>query len=252
MSRHRVRDRLVALAIAVAGGIVVKFLFHDLLLATFVLTSGVVISSFVLARNFPIIIARDHRQAELLTELLGYIRCYRDQSCAEPDLIAAANETQRLDIMLIRGHTFVLADGAILDRMISSPNTRARILLLHPSSDAMKKYLRERRFNKTEKKQYLEKCEAVTHKLNTLKGTRSLEYGHYDCYPSWKLIITDAKLFVAPYDAKSAGSRLSYASYHDMGKPYFIGFSNYFQVMWDRQRNSRNRRGRRQDVESGQ
>ncbi len=222
-------SRLIALATSVSGGLTVQFFMREPSIAMLTFVALLLTSLLLIARGFPVVIALDHSARRML----GFEKCYADQEFASKVIVSATHSTQRLDIMLIRGHTFILDQDSLLDRMlVDTQNLRIRILLLDPQGLSMQTYIDKISLNGAKKHQYLEKCSLVADQLESLKKTYELDYALYDFFPSWKLIITDSTLFVAAYDTMQRGSRLYVASYHDMGKPYFIAFSNYFEQVW--------------------
>jgi len=222
-------SRVVGFLLALAAGIIVQFFFRAPVAAllTFLVVSIAVL--FFLADGLPVRVSLDRSPRRLL----GYDACYDNQEAAAVDIVKAAHSTQRLDVKLIRGHSFVLDEESLLGRMLSENLVvKVRILLLSPEGASMQLYLSKLRLSGEEKNEYLTKCSMVRDKLERLKATYDLEYKYYDFFPTWKLILTDSRSFVAPYDTKSRGSRLPVAAYHDMGKPVFIAFSNWFNGIW--------------------
>jgi hypothetical protein len=224
------RNRLIALATSVVGGLIVRFCVNSPLLAVVTFVGIMLFFLFVFAKGFPVVLAFDRG----VRENLGFQAFDKNQSAAHSNIVDAAHTTQRLDIMLIRGHTFILDHDSLLDNMLDkTQSVKVRILLLAPEGSSMQAYIAKMNLNEEQKKQYLQKCSLVAEKLISLKNTNDLEYKYYDFFPSWKLIITDSRMFVAAYDATHRGSNLPVSTYHDMGMPYFIAFSNYFQQIWN-------------------
>ncbi len=223
-------NRLYAFVISVGAGLTVQFFVRSPQIAFDVFIGILLVSLFVLAKGFPIVLAFDRG----VRENLGFQAFDKDQSAAHSNIVDAAHKTQRLDIMLIRGHTFILDGDSLLDSMLTKTRTvNARILLLNPQGYAIQSYLAQMNLREDQIQRYLKKCSLVAEHLKNLKKTYNLDFGYYDFFPSWKLIITDSNLFVAAYDATHRGSNLPVSTYHDMGMPYFIAFSNYFQQIWN-------------------
>jgi hypothetical protein len=225
------RNRLVGLGVSVLAGILVQLIVRTPVLSLLAFLASAVASLFVLAKGLPI---RIYRERSLRT-LVGYEGCYPNQQAASDDIVESARATRRLDIALIRGHRFVLLDDSLLDRMLNGAmNAETRVLLLDPAGQAMRRYLEHRKFSLQESTEYIATCEQVRTKLDRLGHSGALEYRYYDFLPSWRLIINDAHVFVAPYDAMRRGSELPYVRFGNMGRPYFVAYSNGFNEIWNR------------------
>lgn len=165
---------------------------------------------------------------------LTYEKSYLNQDIAASDIIEATKSTKQLDILLVRGHTFISAENSLFEKMIESSKylEKIRIVLFEPG-EAMGGYLNAIGLDDTKKEEYVSKCKLVKGKLDTLKKKyRSLEYCYCRFAPTFKLIITDKTCFVAPYDRNRRGSEIPYARYPDMERPFYIAFSTLFAQLW--------------------
>lgn len=240
MTKNNNRERIVALVIAILGGFVVYFFLEKPVLSILTSIFIVCVGILFISKRLPSLISFNRAAQKDLDRIhnhLGLAATYQHQEAASRLIVDAAHSTQRLDLLLIRGHTFLLHEDALFDRMIRIKNLKIgkiRVLLLDPNGKAMQTYLERRNLSDVEKNKYLENCRRVTEKLGAIKSKQvyDLQFAYYDFFPSWKLILTDTKVFVAAYDAQRRGSQLCVALYHNMGKPYFISFSNYFETIW--------------------
>ncbi|MEP0826498.1 MAG: hypothetical protein HRF40_13530 [Nitrososphaera sp.] len=162
-------------------------------------------------------------------------KSYTNQEDAKQDIIEATERTKRLDIMLIRGHRFILDDPSLLDSMIDKARylNNLRIILLE-TEVARNGYLRQLGFNEQKMTDYLSKCDTVKKKLEGLKQRCKIDYCYSEFQPTFKLIITDTCAFFAAYDRKRRGSDLPYFRCRDMGTPFFIALSTLFDEIWRR------------------
>lgn len=230
MSKSMV-TRLVGVGFAVAAGLIVQFLVRQPLLAIASFVAVLLIVAIVFSRGLPVRISLD-RAHRVLFGATGY---YRDQETARPDIVATVHSSKRVDIMLIQGHTFILDRQSLLEEMlVGTQNLEVRILLLDPNGASMTAYLTSLGLSPGAQAQYRAKCALVENCLNGYQGRFALQYKYYDHFPSWKLIIADSHAFIAPYDAQRRGSRLPYVAYADMGRPFFVAFSNHFEQVWRR------------------
>lgn len=230
MTKER-RDRLIGFAASVFAGLTVQFLVRQPLMAVATFLTGLLLTLIFVARGLPVRVSLD-RTHRVLFGAAGY---YCDQAAARPQIIAVAHASKRVDIMLIRGHNFILDEDALLAAILDgTQNMHIRLLLLNPDGAAMTNYLRIRNFSADEQRQYLAKCALVRDCLDGLRGRFTLEYRYYDHFPSWKVIVADSHAFVAPYDTRTRGSKLPYVAYSGMGRPFFVAFSNHFDVVWER------------------
>jgi hypothetical protein len=228
MSKESV-SRLIGVIFSVAAGLIVQFLVRQPLLAAITFVSALLLTAIIVSHGLPIRISLD-RSHRLLFGVTGY---YKDQDTARSDIVTTAHASKRIDIMLIRGHTFILDEHALLEEMIKGvQNVQVRILLLDPHGTSMKSYLNSRRLSAEEQEQYLAKCSLVKRHLDDEQRRQSIEYKYYDHFPSFKVIVADSHAFVAPYDTRRRGSKLPYIAYGDMGRPFFVAFSNYFEQVW--------------------
>jgi hypothetical protein len=224
-------SRLIGIAVSVGAGLIVEFLVRQPLLALDTFVAALLITVLIFSRGLPIRFSLD-RSHRLLFGVSGY---YKDQEAARHDIVTIAHSSKRADIMLIRGHTFILDDNSLLHEMLArTQNLQIRILLLDPRGASMKSYLTTMRLSAEEQEQSLAKCALVRKWLETEQNRYSIEYKYYDHFPSWKVIIADSHAFVAAYDTQRRGSKLPYIAYADMGRPFFVAFSNYFEQIWRR------------------
>ena len=166
----------------------------------------------------------------------GFQRYHKNQTRAIPYIQRAAKRTIRLDIMLIRGHDWLVGENPIINRLLedtdSAARQAARILLLQPQSAYMAEYVAARGLTEAQKDEYYAKCEAVRGRLEELREQRRVVFAHYNFRPIWKLVITDSVLFVADYELTKRGRELEIREYTDAGKRAYRSYLKYFEDMW--------------------
>jgi hypothetical protein len=222
--------KLISIFLSVIAGIATHFLLNNLILSLLTIFVFLLVFLIIFSKEFPVKLCLDRTSKHLL----GFVSSYRYQDEASSSILKQVASSRRIDILLIRGHRFILDDDSYLGEILktASPNTNIRLLLLNPECPAMKEMLEKMELKDSQRHAYLAKCELVKKELDTLVTKKLVNYLYYDSIPIWKLLITDHGLFVGGYDPRIRGSLMPLGEYEDGGKPTYIGFVNYFDSLW--------------------
>ena len=231
--RRNVTEKVVALTISVAGGLITYGLVHAFVPTVLAFLCILFVASLILARGLPVRIVLPW----FGVKDFGFVELFPNQLSAQAKLISAAGSSNRLDIMLIRGYHFIGDKDSIFDKLLEAqrPSVNARVLLLEPGCEAMENYLTNMALAENQRREYSSKCKLVQQKLDRFKAQGWLQCYYYATDPIWKLVITDSAIFWAAYDprSKSRGAELPLAQYRDYNCPVYVAFSRYFESVWN-------------------
>lgn len=167
----------------------------------------------------------------------GIRNWYVNQANALSKILEETKKSRHIDVMLIRGHDWILGDNPLIERILErfdpSFQDPIRLLLLSPKSEYMVQYLDERELNRNQKNEYFQKCSLAKTHLDDLQSRRKLKHNYYDFRPIWKIILTDQKLFLACYHLTKRGRELPIVEYSEGNKYMYYSFSKYFENIWD-------------------
>ncbi|WP_432133172.1 MULTISPECIES: helix-turn-helix domain-containing protein [unclassified Streptomyces] len=161
------------------------------------------------------------------------VRVYARQNAAAAEIQQQAREAAELDVLAVRGLGLIgLNDSllrASLPRGHDGRSLRVRVALLDPESDALARRAAEIGESAESLAGGVRLAEA---RLRELAGTCDISVWRYRTQPTWRLIRTDATMFVGAFDAGWEGHES--ATYKVMATPHgplFRGFRRMFEAV---------------------
>lgn len=163
------------------------------------------------------------------------VRVYAAQNSAAEEIQQQAREAKELDVLAVRGLGLIgLNDSllrACLPRDQGGKGLRIRVLLLDPDSDVLDRRAAEIGESSESLAGGVRLAEA---RLRELAASSEIEVYRYRMLPTWRLIRTDATMFVSAFDAGWEGHES--ATYKVMETPHgplFRGFRRMFDAIID-------------------
>ncbi|MFG2678301.1 helix-turn-helix domain-containing protein [Streptomyces sp. NPDC048392] len=182
--------------------------------------------------------SREKRSGGAAFDLAAFpevVRVYAAQNSASAEIQQQAREAQELDVLAVRGLGLIgLNDSllrACLPRDEGGRGLRVRVALLDPDSSALARRAAEIGESSESLASGVRLAEA---RLRELAGTCDIGVWRYRMLPTWRVIRTDATMFVGAFDAGWEGHES--ATYKVMETPHgplFRGFRRMFDAVID-------------------
>ncbi|HZF90692.1 helix-turn-helix domain-containing protein [Streptomyces sp.] len=163
------------------------------------------------------------------------VRVYAAQSSAAAEIQQMAREAQELDVLAVRGLGLVgLNDSllrACLPRDQGGKGLRVRVALLDPESPALARRAAEIGESPESLADGVRLTEA---RLRELADVCDVGVWRYRMLPTWRLIRTDATMFVGAFDAGWEGHEsATYKVVETPHGPFFRGYRRMFEAIID-------------------
>ncbi|MQY13069.1 hypothetical protein SRB5_32090 [Streptomyces sp. RB5] len=170
-----------------------------------------------------------------LTAFPEVVRVYASQGSAAAEIQQQVRETERLDVLAVRGLGLVGLNDSLLRACLArdedSAGLRVRVLLLDPDSEALARRAAEIGESVESLAAGVRLTEA---RLRELADRCDIKVYRYRMLPTWRLIRTGSTMFVGAFDAGWEGHES--ATYKVMATahgPLYRGFSRMFEAIVD-------------------